>query len=729
MNTSRRSLPRRSLTVILALLGSLVGASSALGVTISGTDGQTFASPPSFTITANPMAVGVDSLSWTLTGPATCPGAALPAGMTSLDTEPLGSGTGSYTLFADECSGTASLGSATRTFQIDATPPAAPTVSAVPSPSNNRNPVVSWSSPEAGLTYQYTLDGGGPFGNGEFASVALFDLGDGTHTFSVVAIDGVGNQSSPSNQISFSIDGTPPAAPSTPVISGTNPTASATPTFSWTGEAGGTYEWQILLNGVLAQAGTSVAPSVAPPTALATSALNAYSIQVRQIDGVGNIGAFSTPLAFTVDLTPPTGGAIAHTPVANQVAGFTRAATAGVTLTAGSADNLAGAITYALTTAATPAPAAAAFGALTTQSVGVAATNGAVTTVFLWARDAVGNISPAPVASTTITFDNQPPTVLATSFPVPGTNATTAFGPLANVQINFSEPVQTPNALIRMCVNPCGLALAATVTYSEVTGPIAILDPAATLGVGTTYAIELPSVRDRAGNLLTGPGSTTWTFTTSADGTPPAGVTGLAAVAGIGQVGLKWRPPTDADLARITVLRSTVPPASAGDGTAARFSLPGNASSFTDVALTPGVTYHYAVYAEDAVGNPSVLARAIAVPKAPLVPLITGKPKPPKGIFDKFMKPKRGKVLGTLRPILRWRRNPAAQLYNIQILDLNTNRKVVSAFPRKPAYRVPPKRLKAGHRYAWRVWAYRGKRKGYVKVPMTTWFDTGPRAK
>ena len=56
---------------------------------------------------------------------------------------------------------------------------------------------------------------------------------------------------------------------------------------------------------------------------------------------------------------------------------------------------------------------------------------------------------------------------------MPGVNATTAFGTLANVQINFSEPVQNPVPLIRMCVNPCGLPIAAAVTYGEVTGPIA----------------------------------------------------------------------------------------------------------------------------------------------------------------------------------------------------------------------------------------------------------------
>ena len=408
MNLSGRR-PRRTLIVILALLGSLIGASSALGVSISGTDGQTSRTAQSFQIDAT---LGGDSLNWTLGGGTTCSGA---LAVTTLNTGPLGGGlAGTYTLSAEECLLGVSLETASRTFVI--LPPPAPTVSAVASPTNNRNPLVSWNSPEAGLTYQYTLDGTA-VPNGGSASVQLSNLGDGMHTFSVVAIDGVGNQSAPSNQISFTIDGTPPPAPSTPVISGTNPTTSATPTFSWNGEAGGTYEWQILLSGVLAQTGTTGATSIAPPAALATSALNAYSIQVRQIDGLGNVGAFSAALAFTVDLAPPIGGTIVHTPIANQVAGFTRAATANVTLTVGSTDNLAGTITYALTTVATPAPAAAAFGALTTQSVGVAATNGTVTTVFLWARDAAGNISPAPVASTPITFDNQGPTVLATSFP------------------------------------------------------------------------------------------------------------------------------------------------------------------------------------------------------------------------------------------------------------------------------------------------------------------------
>ena len=259
--------------------------------------------------------------------------------------------------------------------------------------------------------------------------------------------------------------------------------------------------------------------------------------------------------------------------------------------------------------------------------------------------------------------------------------------------------------------------------------PIAILDPTPPSRIGTTYEVELPAVRDRPATCSPARAASPWTFTTSSDGTPP-GRSPPGCRPGVGQVALSWKRPPDADLARITVLRSTIPPTSPGDGTAARFSLPANATSFTDVALAPGVTYYYAVYAEDAVGNPSTLARTSAVPKAPASPRNRLPPKPPKGIFDRFMTPKKGKVLGTLRPILRWRATKGAVLYNIQIVDLNPpNRKVVSAFPKKPAYRVPTKRLKPGHRYAWRVWAYRGKKKGYVKVPMTTWFDTSPKAK
>ena len=47
-------------------------------------------------------------------------------------------------------------------------------------------------------------------------------------------------------------------------------------------------------------------------------------------------------------------------------------------------------------------------------------------------------------------------------------------------------------------------------------------------------------------------------------------------------------------------------------------------------------------------------------------------------------------------------------------------RKVLSAYPRGNAYRVPPGKLKRGTRYTWFVWAYRGT-KGYVTRPMASY--------
>jgi len=469
-----------------------------------------------------------------------------------------------------------------------------------------------------------------------------------------------------------------------------------------------------------------------------------YQFFVSTTDSLGHVSSEAATPPFAVDTVAPVGGAIAHAPAPGQVANFTNTALVNINLITSSADDvsLPGAITYALTTASAPQPTTG-FSPWPPQMPSVSQI--AQTTVFLWAQDAAGNISPAPVASTLpITFDNQPPTVVANPLflPQPGANLTTAFGPLANIQIQFSELVQNPVPFIRTCINLCGLAVPATVTYNTSTG-VAILDPFGTSSTGlfaaTQYEIEFspptgPSnIRDFAGNRLTGAGvgNALWTFTTSSDATPPGPVTGLLAAPGIQRVVLNWAPPTDPDLARITVLRGTSPPAAAGDATAARFSLPAGARSFTDVGLTPLVPYHYAVYAEDAVGNPSVLARAVAVARAPVVTTGLACAKPPNTISARLMRPKKGKVLGTLRPLMRWKGKKTAVLYNIQFEDLNikSKRKILSGFPRKAAYKVPKNRLKPGHCYAWRVWAYRGRARGYVKIPMTSWFDTSPRAR
>ncbi len=83
------------------------------------------------------------------------------------------------------------------------------------------------------------------------------------------------------------------------------------------------------------------------------------------------------------------------------------------------------------------------------------------------------------------------------------------------------------------------------------------------------------------------------------------------------------------------------------------------------------------------------------------------------------LRPRAGRVVPTLRPLLRWKKGPrGTKLYNIQIFRLTRGpggqftavRKILSAFPRSRYFRVPPRTLRPRTCYVWRIWPWRGKR-------------------
>jgi hypothetical protein len=49
---------------------------------------------------------------------------------------------------------------------------------------------------------------------------------------------------------------------------------------------------------------------------------------------------------------------------------------------------------------------------------------------------------------------------------------------------------------------------------------------------------------------------------------------------------------------------------------------------------------------------------------------------------------------------------------------------VLSKFPTRNRFVVPPRALKRGVLYTWRVWSYIGKKKTYAPQPMTSYFIT-----
>jgi hypothetical protein len=148
----------------------------------------------------------------------------------------------------------------------------------------------------------------------------------------------------------------------------------------------------------------------------------------------------------------------------------------------------------------------------------------------------------------------------------------------------------------------------------------------------------------------------------------------------------------------------------------------------------------FEVRAVDDAGNAATARVDYAVaPRAPLVrprfvqvaPLAAGPPPPPPLTMvppaprrAHLLSPPAGSVVTTLRPLLRWRPNARARLYNVQLflLEGGTARKVLSVFPAGPRMRVPRAKLSYGRRYVWRVWPYVGGR--YPRRPIgLSFFD------
>jgi hypothetical protein len=96
---------------------------------------------------------------------------------------------------------------------------------------------------------------------------------------------------------------------------------------------------------------------------------------------------------------------------------------------------------------------------------------------------------------------------------------------------------------------------------------------------------------------------------------------------------------------------------------------------------------------------------------------------PPRTRWAKYMSPPAGRTGVSLRPVLTWRRiHAGTSVYNVQIYRGSV--KVLSKFPTRNRFVVPPRALKRGVLYTWRVWSYIGKKKTYAPQPMTSYFIT-----
>lgn len=151
---------------------------------------------------------------------------------------------------------------------------------------------------------------------------------------------------------------------------------------------------------------------------------------------------------------------------------------------------------------------------------------------------------------------------------------------------------------------------------------------------------------DRWGNVSAASSVTA----TPRDTTPPTAPTGLAAVAGDGQVALSWTANTEPDLASYRVV-------DAGGTELATVNAPGRTAVVT--GLTNGTAASFRVLAVDAAGNVSAASSAVSATPRDLTP-----PAAPTGLAA---------VPGDGSAALSWTANPEVDVARYDVLDAGGN--------------------------------------------------------
>ena len=177
-------------------------------------------------------------------------------------------------------------------FTVDATAPPTPSINSTPpNPSNSGSAQFTFSDSESGVGFNCRVDGG------SYAACtspkSFTGLGDGAHTFQVLAVDAAGNQSTPASY-SWTVDATPP---DTSIDSGPTGTVNSTnASFTFSSEAGASFDCN--LDG----GGFSACTSPKNYSGLSDSA---HTFQARARDAAGNIDPTPATRTWTVDTTPP----------------------------------------------------------------------------------------------------------------------------------------------------------------------------------------------------------------------------------------------------------------------------------------------------------------------------------------------------------------------------------------------------------------------------------------
>jgi hypothetical protein len=177
---------------------------------------------------------------------------------------------------------------ASRAFMVDATPPDTHITAGPAGLTTDATPTFAFNSTEPGSTFQCRIDAGSFGGCGSPRTTPV--LSEGSHTFSVRALDKAGNTDGSPASRSFVVDARPP---NTTITSGpTGATTDATPTFAFkSSETAGSFQCKV--------DGAAFAGCNSPKTT-SSLAVGPHSFSVRATDQAGHTDPTPAVRAFTV---------------------------------------------------------------------------------------------------------------------------------------------------------------------------------------------------------------------------------------------------------------------------------------------------------------------------------------------------------------------------------------------------------------------------------------------
>ena len=288
---------------------------------------------------------------------------------------------------------------------FDSTPPDTTLVATPGNPTNETAPTFGFTSPDAGATFECSLD------------AAAYDpctspksysgVAGGSHTFRVRAIDGSGNEDPTPDAYTWTIDLTPP---DTSIVSGPaqgSTTSSTSANFGFSSEAQAHFECRLDL--------TSFTDCSDPqPQSYAGLADGGHTFQVRAIDLAHNTDPTPASRTWTVDTTAPS-------PTVTAPIGPTEDSEPTFTGTAGSAPGDAGSVTVRVYSGASllhTLPATVSGGVWSVESPTLALGG---YTVEVQQSDSVGNSRTSSPTAFSVVTDAVAPIVTVTS-PVSGSS-------------------------------------------------------------------------------------------------------------------------------------------------------------------------------------------------------------------------------------------------------------------------------------------------------------------